>query len=102
LAPDQYPPSGQKFFKDFKAKYNVANPDPYAIYGYESMSVILDAIKRAGDNGNDRNKVLEELFNTKDRQSVLGTYSIDSTGDSTITDYGAYTIKNGQLTFDKT
>jgi branched-chain amino acid transport system substrate-binding protein len=102
LAPDQYPPEGQKFFDDFKAKYHTSNPDPYAIYGYESMQVILDAIKRAGDQGNDRGKVLEELYNTKDRKSVLGTYSIDSTGDSTITDYGAYKIKNGQLTFDKT
>jgi branched-chain amino acid transport system substrate-binding protein len=102
LAPDQYPPEGQKFFKDFSAKYHTGNPDPYAIYGYESMSLILDAIKRAGDQGNDRGKVLEELFNTKDRKSVLGTYSMDSTGDSTITDYGAYTIKGGKLTFDKT
>src|SRR4051812_11925312 len=29
LSPDQYPEEGQKFFEDFKAKYNVKNPDPY-------------------------------------------------------------------------
>jgi branched-chain amino acid transport system substrate-binding protein len=102
LSPDQYPPEGQKFFEDFSAKYNVDSPDPYAIYGYESMALILDAIKRAGDQGNDREAVLEELFNTKDRKSVLGTYSIDDTGDSTITDYGAYKIQDGKLVFDKT
>ena len=43
------------------------------------MSLILDAIERAGDKGNDRDEVLEEIFNTKDREGVLGTYSIDST-----------------------
>jgi branched-chain amino acid transport system substrate-binding protein len=103
LAPDEYPPAGQKFFEDFKKEYNVAkDPDPYAIYGYECMSLVLDAIERAGDEGNNRDTVLEEIYNTKGRKSVLGTYSIDSTGDSTITDYGVYTIKDGSLAFDQT
>jgi branched-chain amino acid transport system substrate-binding protein len=103
LAPEEYPPEGQKFFDDFKKEYNVPkDPDPYAIYGYESMSLVLDAIERAGDKGNDRNEVLKQLFATKDRKSVLGTYSIDSTGDSSITDYGVYKIKDGALTFSET
>ena len=45
------------------------NPDPYAIYGYEAMSLALDAIKRAGDKGNDRKAVIDALFETKDRES---------------------------------
>ncbi|MDQ4048766.1 MAG: branched-chain amino acid ABC transporter substrate-binding protein [Actinomycetota bacterium] len=103
LSPENYPPSGRRFFADFKREYNVKkNPDPYAIYGYESMSLVLDAIKRAGAQGNDREAVRKQLFNTKGRKSVLGTYSIDSTGDSSITDYGAYKIKNGELSFFKT
>src|SRR3954454_24238618 len=48
LAPDKYPPEGKKFFADFKKAHpDNPNPDPYAIYGYESMSLILDAIERA-------------------------------------------------------
>jgi branched-chain amino acid transport system substrate-binding protein len=102
LSPDEYPPEGQKFFEDFKREYNVPrDPDPYAIYGYESMSLILDAIERAGGQGNNRDRIIEELFNTKDRQSVLGTYSIDETGDSSITDYGVYKIQDGALAFSK-
>jgi branched-chain amino acid transport system substrate-binding protein len=46
--------------------------------------------------------VLKQLFATKGRKSVLGTYSIDKNGDTSVTDYGAYTIKDGQLTFEKT
>ena len=33
---------------------------------------------------------------------MLGTYSIDENGDTTLTDYGIYTIEDGKLTFDKT
>ena len=32
---------------------------------------------------------------------MLGTYSIDENGDTTLTDYGVYTIEDGELTFDK-
>jgi branched-chain amino acid transport system substrate-binding protein len=103
LAPDEYPPAGQKFFEDYKKEYKTKKePNPYAIYGYESMSLVLDAIEKAGDKGNDRNTVLANLYATKDRESVLGTYSMDSTGDSSITDYGAYKIKDNALSFFKT
>ena len=33
---------------------------------------------------------------------MLGTYSIDKNGDTTLTDYGIYTVKDGALVFDKT
>jgi len=107
LSPDQYPPEGKKFFEDFEAKYNEPNPDPYAIYGYEAMQLVLDAIERAGDAAAEggeagRKAVLDAIFSTKDRQSVLGTYSIDENGDTTLTDYGVYAIEGGELKFEKT
>jgi branched-chain amino acid transport system substrate-binding protein len=101
LDPAKYPPAGKQFFGAYKKAYPGAQPDPYAIYGYESMSLALDAIKRAGGNGNNRQDVINALFNTKNRQSVLGTYSIDKDGDTSITDYGLYKIVGGQPTFDK-
>jgi branched-chain amino acid transport system substrate-binding protein len=100
LDPAEYPPEGQEFFKQFEQKYNDATPDPYAIYGYEAMRLALDAIQRAGST--DRAAIREALFGTRDRQSVLGTYSIDENGDTTLTDYGIYTIKDGELEFDQT
>jgi branched-chain amino acid transport system substrate-binding protein len=99
LSPKDYPPEGRKFFKDYQAKYGT--PEPYAIYGYEAMSVILDAIKRAGSKGNDRQAVITQLFSTKGRKSVLGTYDIDKDGDTTITDEGVYKIQSGSLKFVK-
>jgi branched-chain amino acid transport system substrate-binding protein len=99
LAPQDYPPAGQKFFKDFAAAYGKGDPGQYAIFGFESMSLVLDAIKRAGDQGNDRKAVNEQIFATKDRNSVIGSYSIDENGDTTLTNYGVYGVENGSLKY---
>jgi len=100
LSPDQYPPDGQAFFKDFTTKYGVDNPDPYAIYGYEAMKLALDAIERSKTG--EKADIVKALFATKDRESVLGNYSIDKNGDTTLTDYGAYGVEDGALKFDQT
>ena len=106
LSPEEFKKQGidkaEKFFADYKAKYGVDQPDPYAIYGYETMSLALDTLKAVGDKANDREAVRKQLLeNTKGRDSVLGKYDIDENGDTTLTDYGLYTIKNGKLTFSK-
>jgi len=44
---------------------------------------------------------VKELFATKNRKSVLGTYSIDANGDTSLTDYGLYVVKNGLPTYSK-
>jgi branched-chain amino acid transport system substrate-binding protein len=46
--------------------------------------------------------MIDALFATKGRESVLGTYDIDENGDTTLTDYGVYSIKDGSLQFDET
>ena len=99
LSPDEYPPEGQDFFQQFSDKYGEPNPDPYAIYGYEAMRLALDAIERSG-TGN-KEDIIKALFDTKDRESVLGTYSIEENGDTTLTDYGVYSIKDNALAFDQ-
>ena len=100
LDPKLYPPAAQDFFAKYKQKYGKA-PEPYAIYGYEAMNVMLLAIQNAGDKGNDKQAVIDAFFKIKNRDSVLGKYSIDSGGDTTLSDYGADRVKNGQLVFDK-
>jgi branched-chain amino acid transport system substrate-binding protein len=102
LSPDEYPPEGQKFFDDFEAEYGETNPDPYAIYGYEAMRLVLDTCEQLAADCTDKQAMIEALFNTKGRESVLGTYDIDENGDTTLTDYGVYSIKGGELQFDQT
>jgi branched-chain amino acid transport system substrate-binding protein len=100
LDPKLYPPAAQDFFNTYKKKFGV-DPQPYAIYGYEAMQVALLSIQNAGDKGNDRSAVIDQFFKIKDRDSVLGKYSIDANGDTTLSDYGGNRIKNGKLVFDK-
>jgi branched-chain amino acid transport system substrate-binding protein len=100
LDPKLYPPAAQDFFAKFKEKFG-KQPDPYAIYGYEAMKVALLAIQNAGDKGNDKQAVIDAFFKIKDRDSVLGKYSIDENGDTTLSDYGANRVEGGKLVFDK-
>jgi branched-chain amino acid transport system substrate-binding protein len=85
-------PGGKAFLAAYKAKYGVANPDPYAIYGYEAMKLGLDTIAGLGSQGSSKSAVLKALFATKDRNSVLGTYGFDANGDTTLKAYGLYKV----------
>ena len=96
-------PGGKDFLAAYKAKYGVADPDPYAIYGFEVMKLGLDTVKSLGAKGNDKAAVLKALFATKDRQSVLGTYGFNSNGDTTLKSYGLYKVgSDGEPVFFKT
>ena len=89
---------GQSFLSAYRAAYGDSHPDPYAIYGYEAMKLGLDTVARLGSKGNDRAAVLAALFATN-RNSVLGAYEFDSNGDTTLSDYGVYTVVDGRPTF---
>jgi branched-chain amino acid transport system substrate-binding protein len=102
LDPSEYPPDGQKFFRDYEAEYGEANPNPYAVYGYEAMDLILDTCDRLGPDCGDRQMLIDGLYDTKARESVLGRYDIDENGDTTLTDYGVYRVEDGELVFDET
>jgi branched-chain amino acid transport system substrate-binding protein len=102
LPPEAYPPAGRRFFADYEKAYPDSRLEPYAVYGYEAARLIMDAIRRAGNSDEMRAAVVEQLFETKGRQSVLGTYDIDENGDTTLTDYGAYRIRGGELRFNRT
>ncbi len=95
-----YPSASRAFFTDYGARAGLL--EPYAIYGYEAMSLMLNAIGSATDHGRAparRSKVRSEIFATHDRHSVLGTYSIDRNGDTTLRRYGVYRIVGGELVF---
>ena len=96
------PSLGKAFYADYRERYG--DPEPYAIFGYEAMSVMLSAITRATDDGTEpaqRSKVRAAIFSTRGRRSVLGTYSIKPDGDTTLRRYGVYRIVGGRLRFWK-
>jgi branched-chain amino acid transport system substrate-binding protein len=100
LGTSRYPPAGRSFLAQYAARYG--RPEPEAIYGYEAMSLMLAAIARATHGGRQvprRSEVAAQLLQTRDRRSVLGTYSIDGNGDTTIRRYGVWEIFDGRLRF---
>jgi len=58
-------------------------PDSYAAYAYEAMSVALAAIERAGSR--DRAAIRDAVFATRNYDGILGTWSFTPTGDTTLT-----------------
>lgn len=105
LRAEAYPEPAQTFFSNFTTAYG-HTPEPYAIYGYEALSVVLAAIEAAGDEARPgakgRAAVVARFFEIEDRESVLGTYSIDDNGDTTLATYGGYAVKDDELEFDAT
>jgi branched-chain amino acid transport system substrate-binding protein len=93
-------PGGKRFLAAYARSYGNAKPDPYAIYGYEAMNLVLDTLAKSGP---DRAAFVRGLFATHDRRSVLGTYSIDRNGDTSDTEYGVYDVgPSGDPRFVKT
>jgi branched-chain amino acid transport system substrate-binding protein len=98
LAASDYPAPAARVLSDYRAHFG-GEPGGYALYGFETMSVVLDAIRRAGSQGNNRQVVIERFFATKDRDSVLGRYSMQSNGETTLSRYGADRVAGGKAEF---
>lgn len=75
----------------------VAPRAPLAFYGYEAMALALDA---ADAGGGDRAATVQAARTARDRDSILGRYSIDDHGHTTSTAYGRLAISGGQLVWD--
>ena len=98
LAPHLYPASGQRVLSEYRRSFGT-DAMAYALYGYEAMSVVLDAIRSAGARGNDRQVVIDRFFAMRDRDSVLGRYSMQANGETTLTRYGVDRVVNGRPVF---
>jgi branched-chain amino acid transport system substrate-binding protein len=94
VANSALPPAGQAMLQRYSARYGEPFPDPYAVQGYEAMRLFLDAIAAVGPR---RAAVIRWLRGVRNRDSVLGTYSFDRHGDTTLRDYGLYGIRGGEL-----
>jgi branched-chain amino acid transport system substrate-binding protein len=78
---------------------------PYTAYAYEAANVMLDAIERAskdaGGDVPDRKAVIEQVFATQDYQGVLGTWSFDNDGDTSLTKLSIQEIEDGEFRLNR-
>ncbi len=86
----------QQFVAPFETTYGHA-PQPQAIFGYEAMSALLAVLREAGSGANNRSTVVRDFFAIKDRASVLGTYSMNPNGDTSIAPFVISRLQGGQL-----
>lgn len=96
---DELPQAAQDYRVVYEAEYG-PNNEPYAIYGYETISVVINAIESvcaAGGVPTDRAAVRDAVFATKDYNGVLGTWSFDENGDTSLTDMTGYQAKAGKF-----
>ncbi len=93
-----YPAAAVHVLRAYKRQFG-ETPGAYALYGYETMSAVLTAIRQAGAHGNEREAVTKQFFRIRDRDSVLGRYSIEPNGDSTLTSYAVDRIVGGRAVF---
>jgi branched-chain amino acid transport system substrate-binding protein len=76
---EKLPATGKKFIKAFKKYLHIKTlPPPYAVYQAQGAQIMLDAIKRS--NGT-RASVTAQLFKTKVKNGIMGTFHFDKNGD---------------------
>lgn len=80
-----------------RTRFFVAQRAPFAFYGFEAMALILDSLAVGGD----RAGTVRAARTTRDRDSVLGRYSIDEEGHTTTTAYGRLAVLDGRLVWDR-
>jgi branched-chain amino acid transport system substrate-binding protein len=98
LATPDYPPLAARVLADCRRRFG-GRPGPYALYGYEAMSSVLAAIRRAGARGNDRQSVIDAFFGAGEHESPLGRYRVQADGEPTFTRYGIDRVAAGRPQF---
>lgn len=88
--------AGKTWYESYKKKYNI-EPEAYASYGYESAKVVVDAINKVCKN--DRAAIRDAVMSTKDFKGLLGTWSFDPNGDTSLTTLSGNTVKDGKWSF---
>jgi branched-chain amino acid transport system substrate-binding protein len=85
----------KRFERAYRKRYGEA-PEPYAIYGYEAIKAVLRSLRNAGNGANRRAEVVRQFFALRDRNSVVGRYSITPDGDTTLDAYTIVRFPNGR------
>ena len=80
-----------------RTRFFVAQHAAFSFYGYEAMALIQEAV----DQAIDRAGVVDAARTTRERDSVIGRYSVDEDGHTTSTEYGRLAVVDGELVWDR-
>jgi branched-chain amino acid transport system substrate-binding protein len=89
------PPNGQRFAREFKRRFG-ALPCCFSVQTAEATNVVLDAITQSDGS---RASVLRNIFRTRVRNGLLGSFELDRYGDTTLRKIAVYRIRAGRLRY---
>jgi branched-chain amino acid transport system substrate-binding protein len=87
---------GRRVLRRLRAHEGAYVARPEAVYGYEAMRLVLDAIAQAGP---DRSRVIAAALAVRKRSSPLGPYGVRATGDVDDERFALYSLRNGRFEF---
>ena len=93
-APTEKLPGGKFFMENYNAQKYDNPPEAYGAFAYAAMDLILDSIEKVGP---DRKKVIDELANVKDRDSIVGKITFDDHGQNTVAVITKYVVQDGKF-----
>jgi branched-chain amino acid transport system substrate-binding protein len=93
-APTEKLPGGKFFMEKYNAQKYANPPEAYGAFAFAAMTLILDAIEKVGP---DRKKVIADLANVKNRDSIVGKITFDDHGQNTVAVITKYVIQDGKF-----
>ncbi|HLI31186.1 MAG TPA: branched-chain amino acid ABC transporter substrate-binding protein [Solirubrobacteraceae bacterium] len=95
LTPAAYPPAARALLVRYTEAFHEEGK-VYALYGYEAMQLVLDALVKAGAHDNQRSAVTKSLYALSTRHSLLGRYAIEPDGETTLSRYEIEAVAHGE------
>ena len=95
----ELPPEGRRLLARLRETDGAAVARPEALYGYEAMRLVLDAIRVAGA---DRGRVIEQALRIRERPgSPLGPYRVRATGEVESARFALHGLREGRFAFER-
>jgi branched-chain amino acid transport system substrate-binding protein len=91
-------PKGRAILRRLRASEGAAAARPEAVYGYEAMRLVLDAIAQAGP---DRRRVIRRALTVRRRRSPLGEYTVRATGDIDGEGFALWALRDGRFEYER-
>jgi branched-chain amino acid transport system substrate-binding protein len=99
LPADKLTGKGAEFAARYRQRFQ-NEPEAYAVYGYESAKVAIEAIRRAGKK--DRKAILDAIASTRDFDGALGVWSFDGNGDTSLSTMSGLVVRDGKFDYVET
>ena len=96
LPTSDLPPAGRAFADEFTKRFS-QHPCCYSVHDAQGTGMLLDAIARSGG---DRSRVAEGVMTAEVSGGLVGDFSIDRNGDTTLNQMGMYRIRAGRIRFE--